>query len=229
MLYIKYLIKFVFLFHILSCRWSKIAQHLPGRTDNEIKNYWRTRVQKQARHLKIDSNSRAFQDVIRCVWMPRLLQKIEGSSSTSPIIPQSINHSDSTQQHSTAAPPPAPLPAPPLSINETVTNLEQNEKNSSSENCASPSICSSESMNLSQISQIPDYPTSPFHSDDYSTLLSSNYEMENFNLASMVENPVGDCLMAESNWADSDFADSLWNMDELWQFWKLQEGGPRLF
>ncbi|ONK68572.1 uncharacterized protein A4U43_C05F13470 [Asparagus officinalis] len=30
-------------------RWSKIARQLPGRTDNEIKNYWRTRIQKKAK------------------------------------------------------------------------------------------------------------------------------------------------------------------------------------
>ncbi|XP_066314596.1 MYB-like transcription factor EOBI [Miscanthus floridulus] len=28
-------------------KWSKISKHLPGRTDNEIKNYWRTRIQKK--------------------------------------------------------------------------------------------------------------------------------------------------------------------------------------
>jgi myb proto-oncogene protein len=28
-------------------RWSKIARRLPGRTDNEIKNYWRTYLQKR--------------------------------------------------------------------------------------------------------------------------------------------------------------------------------------
>ncbi|XAR51876.1 hypothetical protein NMG60_11006657 [Bertholletia excelsa] len=33
-------------------RWSKIAKHLPGRTDNEIKNYWRTRIQKHIKQAK---------------------------------------------------------------------------------------------------------------------------------------------------------------------------------
>ncbi|XP_054792029.1 transcription factor MYB27-like [Prosopis cineraria] len=30
-------------------KWSKIARSLPGRTDNEVKNYWRTHLRKKAR------------------------------------------------------------------------------------------------------------------------------------------------------------------------------------
>ncbi|PUZ63883.1 hypothetical protein GQ55_3G101900 [Panicum hallii var. hallii] len=62
-------------------RWSKIAQHLPGRTDNEIKNYWRTRVQKHAKQLRCDVNSRQFRDVVRHVWMPRLVERIQAESA----------------------------------------------------------------------------------------------------------------------------------------------------
>ncbi|XP_020207548.1 transcription factor MYB2 [Cajanus cajan] len=63
-------------------RWSKIARHLPGRTDNEIKNYWRTRVIKQAKNLNCDVDSKQFKDVLRYDWMPRLIERMHPPSQT---------------------------------------------------------------------------------------------------------------------------------------------------
>ncbi|KAH1128712.1 hypothetical protein J1N35_000090 [Gossypium stocksii] len=38
----------------LGNRWSKIASHFPGRTDNEIKNHWNTRIRKKLKLLGLD-------------------------------------------------------------------------------------------------------------------------------------------------------------------------------
>ncbi|KAF5730830.1 myb-related protein Zm1-like [Tripterygium wilfordii] len=47
--------KIIKLHEALGNKWSKIASHLPGRTDNEIKNVWNTHLKK--RLSKDDTNS----------------------------------------------------------------------------------------------------------------------------------------------------------------------------
>ncbi|CAA7049147.1 unnamed protein product [Microthlaspi erraticum] len=42
------------LHRLLGNKWSAIAIHLPGRTDNEIKNYWNTHIKKKLLRMGID-------------------------------------------------------------------------------------------------------------------------------------------------------------------------------
>ncbi|GLT80576.1 hypothetical protein SLA2020_520090 [Shorea laevis] len=39
---------------VLGNKWSRIATHLPGRTDNEIKNFWNTHIRKKLLQMGID-------------------------------------------------------------------------------------------------------------------------------------------------------------------------------
>ncbi|XP_038990500.1 transcription factor MYB39-like [Hibiscus syriacus] len=42
---------------VLGNKWSRIATHLPGRTDNEIKNFWNTQIRRKLLNLGIDPHT----------------------------------------------------------------------------------------------------------------------------------------------------------------------------
>ncbi|XP_042444838.1 transcription factor MYB2-like isoform X1 [Zingiber officinale] len=104
----------------LGNRWSKIARHLPGRTDNEIKNYWRTRVQKHARQMRCDVDSKQFEDMVRAVWMPRLAERIHEQKKPPRSLESSCSYSESVE---TQLSPPLQLPPPATAPESFVSDV----------------------------------------------------------------------------------------------------------
>ncbi|KAI3846130.1 hypothetical protein MKW98_015499 [Papaver atlanticum] len=51
-------------------KWSKIARKLPGRTDNEIKNYWRTHLRKKTQ-IEEQEKDKAANDAHPTEFLPQ--------------------------------------------------------------------------------------------------------------------------------------------------------------
>ncbi|KAM0961332.1 hypothetical protein ACFX2I_020615 [Malus domestica] len=208
-------------------RWSKIAQHLPGRTDNEIKNYWRTRVQKQARQLNIESNSEQFLDAVRGFWVPTLLQKMEQSSSSCSSTLSTSQNSASPCLSPNHAAPSVPLSTSPPS---NATNVLDNYHISGNSNLATvPSNILSADSFVSHVPQMAEPSTSfppAYYRLGYSSLSpdgshyvdSSSYDVEGLSLDPVsamgnLGNSQFDCQMGGNDWMLDNVTDSLWNMD----------------
>lgn len=205
------------LLNISFTRWSKIAQHLPGRTDNEIKNYWRTRVQKQARQLKIDSNSNNFLEAIRMYWMPRLIEKMEQNSSSSSNMSSSPSSSSSFDNKKLAIPShfilhddPVPLfsqPNQPVTGNNNISNSSSANTNNIFSDIFTPPASCGKFLVCEKSIQNECYHVGNIPSYEY---------MREFEASQDFLFP--DCHVAGSDWL---FGEEFWNFtDDLWQFRK---------
>ncbi|KAI4364512.1 hypothetical protein MLD38_020592 [Melastoma candidum] len=200
-------------------RWSKIAQHLPGRTDNEIKNYWRTRVQKHAKQLKCDVNSKQFKDAMRYLWMPRMVERIQAAAAA--------------KASSFASNPPIPATAIDVTAshvidqagnpnNMVVPNFPQGNINSTPED--SSMAASSDSFGA-QFSTGSEDPLNQFKVPTYDDICSDYHhpppQVGNYPESSITSPSGSNMLSYGADFSDNEFwldefSDNLWNTENVW-------------
>lgn len=193
-------------------RWSKIAQHLPGRTDNEIKNYWRTRVQKHAKQLKCDVNSKQFKDTMRYLWMPRLVERIQAASAAS---------ASSTTTTGQVVPPPAIYAG---EFGGAQVNTSYTPENSST-GASSDSFGAQVSPASDLTDYYSNYPVNSNYNNNNNNANQHYYQVNQGTYCDSLTSPSGyfnpglefQAVEQNSQLFDAgDISDNLWNVEDMW-------------
>ncbi|GAU40641.1 hypothetical protein TSUD_397780 [Trifolium subterraneum] len=231
-------------------RWSKIAQYLPGRTDNEIKNYWRTRVQKHAKQLKCDVNSKQFKDAMRYLWMPRLVERIQAAASTStatttttnnygsPSVTTTVTTNNPTYNHNNNFEVHTNMMLTPTIMNNNNNNNNlcgsQVTQSYTPDNSSNGAAASSDSFGT-QVS-----PISELTQDYYNVAVGSNNGNNNPNsdYYQQAQQFGFDCITSPSGlfpqmdfnsmepntpWIQGDTSDNFWNVENMLLFQQLND------
>ncbi|GAA0171893.1 DNA-binding transcription factor [Lithospermum erythrorhizon] len=222
-------------------RWSKIAQHLPGRTDNEIKNYWRTRVQKHAKQLKCDVNSKQFKDTMRYLWMPRLVERIQaaaaasgGASSTTTTTAATAStiayHNQDYNMDSIGSGQFNMLTQPNMNNNcNNYGNFQINQSSYTTENSSTAASSDSFGTQVSPISDLTDCYNYPINQGNDNNNTNQVYYQPNTNQVAYTESLISpggyfsqglnfQAMDQDNQWMDGGDAS-----DNLWDMWFLQQ------
>uniref|UniRef100_M4E7K5 Uncharacterized protein n=1 Tax=Brassica campestris TaxID=3711 RepID=M4E7K5_BRACM len=177
----------------LHCQWG-------NRTDNEIKNYWRTRVQKQARQLNIDSSSHQFLEAVRSFWVPRLIHKMKDNSNTNTKTPHPdslgpVSHDSGFNMGCST------------SMSQELTEMSQFIDLSDLETTNLMSLKGSRGSSNQCVSE-EYYSSLPCLEEEYMVPTMGNSDIL----------PFKDCHVADSSYEEDVTQDPMWNMDDIWQF-----------
>ncbi|XP_018438573.1 transcription factor MYB83-like [Raphanus sativus] len=88
----EYLI--VHLHSMIGNRWSQIATQLPGRTDNEIKNFWNTTLKKRLENNINNTSSGSLPTNIICNFLDPKDQHVNMEGKSNPMMDSNHHHDD---------------------------------------------------------------------------------------------------------------------------------------
>ncbi|XP_009334363.1 myb-related protein 308 [Pyrus x bretschneideri] len=98
---------------LLGNRWSLIAGRLPGRTDNEIKNYWNTHLSKRLRNEGTDPNThKKLSEPIAKENKRRKNQRSKNNNNKKEMVMTKDKKNKKTAQHVEPQKPKVHLPKP---------------------------------------------------------------------------------------------------------------------